>query len=40
LALDDQLILYGGAERSDQAYLVLMSDDQGASWKSPLLGDG
>jgi len=40
LALDDHLILYGGAERADQAYLVLMSDDQGASWKSPLLGGG
>ncbi|HEY6722374.1 MAG TPA: hypothetical protein VI197_00040 [Polyangiaceae bacterium] len=36
LGLDDRLILYGGAERSDQAYLVLVSEDQGASWKSPL----
>ena len=35
LGLDDKLILYGGAQRSDQAYLVLVSEDQGASWKNP-----
>lgn len=40
LGLDDRLILYGGAERSDQAYLVLVSEDQGASWKSPLPNGG
>lgn len=40
LGLDDRLILYGGAERADQGYLVLVSDDQGASWKNPLPGRG
>jgi hypothetical protein len=33
LALDDHLILYGGGRKSDQAYLVLRSDDGGASWR-------
>lgn len=40
LTLDDRLILYGGAERADQAYLVLVSEDQGASWRSPSPGSG
>jgi hypothetical protein len=35
LALDDRLLLYRGTQRPDLAYLVLMSDDQGASWKHP-----
>jgi hypothetical protein len=35
LALDDRLVLYGGAERSNQAYLLLLSDDSGASWRTP-----
>lgn len=35
LALDDRLVLYGGAQRPDQAYLVLASDDGGASWHTP-----
>jgi hypothetical protein len=35
LTLGDRLLLYGGAVRNDQAYLVLVSDDQGASWRTP-----
>ena len=35
LCLDNRLILYGGGARSDQAYLVLTSDDYGASWRTP-----
>ncbi len=35
LALEDRLLLYGGGERQDQAYLVLLSEDHGASWRTP-----
>lgn len=35
LTLDDRLLLYGGASRADQAYLALVSDDHGASWRAP-----
>jgi hypothetical protein len=35
LTLGDRLLLYGGAERSQAAYLALFSDDHGASWKTP-----
>lgn len=35
LTLADRLLLYGGAQRRDQAYLVLVSDDHGASWRTP-----
>jgi hypothetical protein len=35
LALGEHLLLYGGAQRRDQAYLVLGSEDQGASWRAP-----
>ena len=35
LALADRLLLYGGAAKSTDAYLVLASDDQGVSFRSP-----
>lgn len=35
LALGDRLLLYGGAAKSSDAYLVLASDDQGASFRTP-----
>ena len=35
LGLDERLLLYGGGERAEQAYLVLVSDDHGASWRTP-----
>lgn len=35
LKLGDQLLLYGGAPRPDATYPVLVSDDFGASWKTP-----
>jgi len=35
LALDERLLLYGGGERPERAYLVLVSDDHGASWRTP-----
>jgi hypothetical protein len=35
LALDDRLVLYGGGRTERDAYLVLFSDDQGASWHGP-----
>jgi hypothetical protein len=35
LALGDRLLLYGGAAKSSEAYLVLASDDQGVSFRTP-----
>jgi hypothetical protein len=35
MALGEQLLLYGGAERADAAYWVLISDDLGASFHAP-----
>ncbi len=35
LAIDGRLFLYGGANRATQSYSVLISDDHGASFRSP-----
>jgi hypothetical protein len=35
LALGERLLLYGGARRHDHPYFVLVSDDQGASFRAP-----
>jgi hypothetical protein len=35
LALGERLILYGGASKSADAYLLLASDDQGVSFRTP-----
>src|SRR5450432_1280460 len=35
LAIDGRLFLYGGANRTTQSYSVLISDDHGASFRSP-----
>src|SRR5690606_2491856 len=35
LTLEDRLLLYGGGARPDHAYLVLVSEDHGASWRTP-----
>jgi hypothetical protein len=37
LALGDRLYLYGGAPSTTETYPVLVSDDQGASWREPQL---
>jgi len=35
LAMGSRLLLYGGAHREGQSYLVLASDNAGASWRTP-----
>jgi hypothetical protein len=35
LPLGERVLLYGGAERADQDYLLLVSDDLGASFRTP-----
>ena len=35
LALGNRLLLYGGAPEAKQTYPVLVSDDQGATWRTP-----
>jgi hypothetical protein len=35
LAVDGRVLLYAGAERSDADYLLLVSDDLGASFRTP-----
>jgi hypothetical protein len=35
LTIDGRLFLYGAANRSTQSYSVLVSDDHGASFRSP-----
>jgi hypothetical protein len=35
LALGERLLLFGGAQKSGDAYLLLASDDQGVSFRSP-----
>ncbi len=35
LAIDNRLFLYGGANRATQSYSVLISDDHGASFRTP-----
>jgi hypothetical protein len=37
LALGDRLFLYGGAPQTTETYPVLVSDDQGATWREPQL---
>jgi hypothetical protein len=35
LALGERLLLYGGAAKLGEAYVVLASDDQGVSFRTP-----
>jgi hypothetical protein len=35
LSIDNRLFLYGGGNRAAQSYSVLISDDHGASFRTP-----